>query len=116
MSTLLFCAILGWSQPATAVPVGNKTPTALVFEIEPDSVVIHVDGKRKGTAGKVKKVPVNPGRHLVRLVNDRDETEFEVKVRKGESLKVQYMFEDSGSQRPAPPAEEPGSEKKPENP
>jgi hypothetical protein len=80
-------------------------PTQLAFEVEPESVIIYVDSKKKGVAKKLKHVAVKPGTHTVRLVWNKDETEFDIKVEKGRTIVVKYAFEDSGAETP-PPSEE----------
>ena len=88
-----------------------KTPTLIKFEVAPKATMIYVDGRKKGKAGKVHKVRVKPGKHDVRLVFNRDETEFEIKIQKGKILVIKYAFEDSG--RPTPKIPEPKAKPKP---
>jgi len=91
--------------PSQAV-VTKEGPTQLTFEIEPKGTDIYVDKRKLGKAGKVKVLKVKPGKHEIRLVYKKDETEFDVSVARGQSLEVKYAFEDSGNE-PPPPAEEP---------
>ena len=91
-----------------ATPVAEKAgPTRIEFAVEPGTVIIYLDGQKKGRASKVHVVTVKPGRHDVRLVNGKDEEEFEVSVEKGKTLKVEYKFEDSGSPAPNTPPSSP---------
>lgn len=83
---------------ATAVALSGAPSTAkktqLLLEVKPESVVIYVDGKRKGTAGKVRTVKVTPGTHLIKLVNGRDVHEEPVTVKSGQSLTWKMEFGD----------------------
>lgn len=92
--------------PGAVTVASAAGPTQLQFEVEPESVIIWVDGKKKGVAKKLKHVPVKPGTHSVKLVWNKDETEFDIKVDKGKTVVVKYAFEDSGSVAP-PPEETP---------
>lgn len=94
--------------PSQAV-VTKEGPTQLTFEIEPKGTEIYVDKRKLGKAGKVKVLKVRPGKHEIRLVYKRDETEFDVSVARGQSLEVKYAFEDSGNEQP--PVEEPKKDK-----
>ena len=104
MNTWLLCVAVGLQAGygglnlagGEAVQQKKKGPTQLQFEIDPPSVIIHVDKKRVGKAGKVKRYKCRPGRHVIRLVNNKDEVEFEMRVAKHETMVVKYAFEDSG--------------------
>ena len=114
MGTLLLLMCLGFA-PAdielSAQPVVTKEgPTQLTFEIEPKSTEIYVDKRKLGRADRVKVHKVRPGKHEIRLVYKKDETEFDVSVARGQSLEVKYAFEDSGNE-PPPPADD-GAKKK----
>jgi hypothetical protein len=95
--------------PSQAV-VTKEGPTQLTFEIEPKATDIYVDKRKLGKAGKVKVLKVRPGKHEIRLVYKKDETEFDVSVARGQSLEVKYAFEDSGNEPPPPsPSPHPAS-------
>ncbi len=82
--------------PAQPQPVkkGSKAPTGFRWNISPSNVEIYVDGKKLGTAKHLKVSKTKPGMHTVRLVNGEDETEFDVKVKKGQLVKLSYEFTD----------------------
>ena len=67
--------------------------TGINWEVEPATVVIYLDDKRLGEAGKLKFTDAKPGKHTVRLVNGKDETEAEIVVKKGQSLKFSFSFD-----------------------
>lgn len=98
---------------AHAAKKGKKAPPpkaecVLTWKVAPDTVVIHVDGKKIGTAAKAPPVKLKPGMHMIRLVWGKDETEEPVELKAGESREFQYTFEDSGKPAPAPaPAPDP---------
>jgi hypothetical protein len=54
-----------------------------------------------GNAAKLETngVQVSAGKHLVRLVNIKDEIEVEIAVKAGQTFKFVYAFEDSGAER-----------------
>ncbi len=116
LSALLFSVPAQSTTPdslqAEAVRGGKKSGT-IKFEVAPKSTVIYVDGRKKGKAAKVKKVRVRAGKHDLRLVYNKDETEFEVKVQKGNVLVIKYAFEDSG--RPLPKVPEPKAKPAPKD-
>ncbi len=69
--------------------------TQLKLEITPATSVVYVDGKRRGTGGKLTRAfTVEPGRHTLKLVNGRDEHQESISVKKGESKVWQWAFED----------------------
>lgn len=115
MSMFVLCLAFALVPPSSGdvpegtqqVKKGKKSPTQLKFEIEPTSVVIYVDKKKKGKAKKGKLVRVKPGDRVIRLVNGKDETEFVLRVEKGNTLLVKYAFEDSREETPPAPEPEP---------
>jgi hypothetical protein len=102
-------ALLSSSAPAfagkadKAAASGGKK-TVLVLNIGPDPTEIYVDGKKKGTSDKIKELPLEPGNHVVRLVHGGDEHEDMVTIKKGQSLKFEWKFEDD-KPKPATPDE-----------
>ncbi|MFH1811449.1 MAG: hypothetical protein ABIJ09_22095 [Pseudomonadota bacterium] len=112
MNMLLLCSAMSVlpaggliGNPDVEVVKAKAAPTQLQFEVEPANVIIFVDNKKKGVAKKLKAVNVKPGTHTVKLVWNKDETEFDIKVEKGRTVVVKYAFEDSGKEN-TPPAEE----------
>ena len=87
----------GWVSEAAADGKGKKPPTettGIEWQVEPEGVEIYLDGKKIGEAGKLGFTPVKPGKHAVRLVRVKDETEIDVEVKKGQTLKFAFKFED----------------------
>lgn len=111
ISLLLLAPPVAASSQGSAVKAA-KGHSALKFEVAPKATVIYVDGRKKGSAGKVHKVRVKPGKHDVRLVFNKDETEFEINVQKAQEIVVKYAFEDSGRPAPKVPEKKPAPDKK----
>lgn len=81
-----------WAKPtAEAVQEGK---TGISWEVQPAEVVIYLDDKKIGTAGELKFSEAKPGKHTVKLMRGKDETEMEISVKKGQALKFVYQFED----------------------
>ena len=82
--------------PPAPVPVKKapKVDTGIQWKVAPESVEIFVDGKKIGVAKDLDVTAVKPGKHTVRLVNGADETEFEVNVKKGQLVPLQFEFTD----------------------
>lgn len=78
---------------AGAEPVADR-PTRIEFSVRPGSVVIFLDGKRLGPASKVSAVDAKPGRRIVRLQNGEDQTELELDLERGKTLRFAYEFGD----------------------
>jgi hypothetical protein len=68
--------------------------TGIAWKIEPGTVTVYLDDKSLGAASTLGTTETKPGPHVIRLVNGGDETEFEVRVKKGEVLQVEYEFSD----------------------
>lgn len=66
--------------------------TGISWEVEPASVVIILDDKKLGEAGNLKFTEAKPGKHVVKLMLGKDETEMEVNVKKGQALKFTFSF------------------------
>ena len=81
-----------------AASSGGKK-TILILNVGPDPTDVYIDGKKRGTSDKVKEVAVEPGAHIVRLVHSGDEHEDQVILKKGQSVKFEWKFEDD---RPKP--------------
>lgn len=79
----LFFALVVAAAPALAQTPAKKTQ--LQLDVKPAHVVIYVDDKRVGKAGKVRTVSVTPGRHRVKLVRDIVSHEERVSVKSGET-------------------------------
>jgi hypothetical protein len=88
LALVLSAALAG--APKTAA---NK-PTQLKLDIQPDTAVVFVDGKKKGKGGKLITLAITPGNHIVKIVNNKDEHEEQVSVKKGEQKTFQWEFED----------------------
>ena len=71
----------------------KRAITAIEWEIKPAGVIIFLDGKKLGEAGEVKLTKTKPGRHTVRLVNGQDETEMDIGIKRGETLKFAFEFD-----------------------
>ncbi len=70
----------------------KKVKTGISWKISPPEVAIFLDGKRLGTAAKLKFTRTRPGKHIIRLTKGGDEEELEVKVAKGQILQLVYGF------------------------
>ncbi len=68
--------------------------TGIAWKIQPGTVTVYLDDKSLGAASALGTTETKPGAHVIRLVNGGDETEFEVRVKKGEVLQVEYEFSD----------------------
>lgn len=77
----------------------------LLLKVAPETTVVEVDGKRRGTAAEVKELLLPPGPHIVHLVHGLDEHEDQVVLRKGAVTSFEWKFEDDRKQPPK--AEEP---------
>lgn len=66
--------------------------TGISWEVEPAAVVIILDDKKLGEAGNLKFTEAKPGKHVVKLMLGKDETEMEVNVKKGQALKFTFSF------------------------
>lgn len=82
---------------ASAEESKKKAPaggTGIEWHVEPEGVEIYLNGKKIGEAGRISFTPTKPGKHAVRLVRVKDETEIDVEVKKGQTLKFTFKFED----------------------
>ena len=70
----------------------KKRPTGIEWKVTPGSVEIFVDGKRLGTARELNRTRHRPGRHTIVLRRGGDEEEFEVRLIKGLTLRLEYSF------------------------
>lgn len=93
---LVFLIPAGASEKRSPKPAKNVV-TGIRFEVIPvENTIIFLDGKKLGDASKIGVVAVKPGRHLVRLVHNKDEVEVDVVVANKQILDFKYAFEDSG--------------------
>lgn len=90
-------AVLSGSPQTTTKATQKKTQ--LRIEVKPESAVIYVDGKRKGTGAKVHTLTVQPGRHMIKVVHKKDEHAEPVMVKKGELTHWKWEFEDDRERR-----------------
>src|SRR5687768_8798235 len=68
--------------------------TQLKINVTPESAVVYVDGKRKGTGKAEIKLAVTPGNHRIKIVRNKDSHEEMVRVKKGETLVWKWEFDD----------------------
>ena len=99
MALAVLFAAPSLAAPQQPAPVGKKkrtkrTTTSIEWTIEPAKVVVYVDGKELGRAGSLKTTKHKPGRHTVRLVNGADETEMDIELKKGTTLKFAFVFDE----------------------
>ena len=97
LATGMMLTALALASPSTATtrtPVSATRSTGIEFQVTPPSVVIFLDGRRLGSADKVSHVPTKPGRRVVRLKRGPDETEMELLLTRGKTLKFAYDFSD----------------------
>lgn len=79
-------------------------PAVLTLDVQPSDTVIKVDGQRKGTAEKVTKVKLTPGRHLLRFERKGEAHEEEVRMKSGEARTFKWAFEGGAPAEKAEPA------------
>jgi hypothetical protein len=68
--------------------------TQLKIEVKPAAAAIYVDGKKRGTGAKPITLTVEPGKHTIRIVHNKDEHQEVVSVKKGETTNWSWAFED----------------------
>lgn len=94
---------------AVALSAAPKTAplkkTQLKIEVKPASAIVFVDGKRIGTGSKVHTLTVDPGRHTIKIVHNRDEHQEVLAVKKGETTKWTWAFEDDRPQNRGKPTD-----------
>jgi hypothetical protein len=71
----------------------KKVKTQIHWLVKPAKVEIYLDGKRLGAAKDLKLTATKPGKHTIRLVNGLDETEFDMEIRKNQTLRFEFIFE-----------------------
>ncbi len=93
---------------AMALAGSPKAPakTLLKLEVKPANAVVYVDGVKKGKGNKVHTVKLQPGRHVIKVVHNKDEHQEVVVVKKGETKHWQWAFEDDRMDRKLKAAEE----------
>lgn len=72
-------------------------PAELTIDVKPDGVEVKVDGKKKGTSGKLLVLKLKPGKHVVRLSHKGDAHEEEVALKAGEKKRYEWAFESTES-------------------
>ena len=82
-----------------------SSKTQLKIEVQPDSAVLYVDGKRKSAGGKKLTLTLQPGRHHIKVVNRGDQHEEDVAIKKGEVKTYTWAFEDDRRDRHVAAAE-----------
>ena len=89
----------------SGAPKSAPKKTQLKIEVKPASAVVYVDGKRVGTGSKVHTLTVDPGKHTIKIVHNRDEHQEVLVVKKGETTKWTWAFEDDRPQNKPQPTE-----------
>ncbi len=89
-STAALPAIASSSHPVSAKKAENKT--GIEWNVSPPAALVFLDGKKLGSAGDLKFTKAQAGKHTIRLTKGGDEQEFEVKVTKGQVLRVDFSF------------------------
>ncbi len=89
----------------SGVPKAAPKKTQLKIEVKPATAVVYVDGKRIGTGSKPHILTVEPGNHTIKIVHNRDEHQEILVVKKGETTKWSWAFEDDRPQNRAQPNE-----------
>lgn len=84
---------------AVSRPVSTKkaeAATGIEWNVSPPDVVVYLDGKKLGAAGNLqgKITKAGPGKHSIKLTKGGDEQEMDVKVVKGQVLKIDFEFSD----------------------
>jgi hypothetical protein len=84
----------GPSQQASTKKAEGKT--GIEWNVTPANVVVFLDGKKLGAAGDLagKLTKADPGKHTIKLTKDGDEQEMDVKVVKGQVLRIDFEFSD----------------------
>lgn len=86
-------ALVTLAAPTTAHATPAKADkTGIEWAVEPGDVVIYLDDKKLGDAASLKFTETKPGKHTIRLVLAKDETETDVVVQKGKILKFTFSF------------------------
>ncbi len=70
----------------------KKFKTGIAWNVTPGHVEIYLDGKKIGKAADLKQTITKKGRHSIGLKKGGDEVEFDVKVVKGQILRIDYEF------------------------
>jgi hypothetical protein len=83
-----------------AAPKGNAKASQLKFDVKPATAVIYVDGIKKGTGASVHQLKLAPGRHIIKIVNRRDEHEEELTLKPGQTVAWSWTFEDDRTTTP----------------
>ena len=88
---------------STAPNASAPKKTQLKIEVKPASAIVYVDGKRQGSGAKPIVLTVDPGKHTIRIVHNKDEHQEVIAVKKGETTKWSWAFEDD--RKPGQPAQ-----------
>jgi hypothetical protein len=88
----LFALLFGATVFAAEKKGGSKT--GIEWKVSPANVAIWLDGKKLGEAGSLTFTEAAAGKHAVKLTKGGDETEMEVKVSKGQIVKLEFAFTD----------------------
>jgi hypothetical protein len=77
-----------------SLSAGTPSRSELAISVKPGSAVIFVDGVRRGSASKARRIRLSPGPHLVRVVYRKDEHQESVTVARGKKTSWSWDFED----------------------
>jgi hypothetical protein len=71
-----------------------QTKTGIQWNVSPANALVYLDGKKLGSAGDLtgKITKADPGKHTIKLTKGGDEQEMEVKVVKGQVLRIDFEF------------------------
>ena|SRR5688500_409275 len=84
--------VAGPSRPASTKKAEGKT--GIEWNVSPATAIVYLDGKKLGAAGDLagKITKADPGKHTIRLTKGGDEQEMDVKVVKGQVLRIDFEF------------------------
>jgi hypothetical protein len=82
------------AEPSQPVAAKKEGKTGIEWAVSPSDAIVFLDGKKLGEAGKLegKVTSANPGKHSIKLVKGGDEQEMDVKVTKGQVVRVEFSF------------------------
>jgi hypothetical protein len=66
--------------------------TGINWRVKPAEVEVFLDGRKLGVAGSLTYTEARAGGHTVRLVNGGDEEELEIRVVKGQVIRIAFTF------------------------
>jgi len=93
ISLFVFVAILLGAAVSRADPKTSRKTGSIAWKVTPAHVVVWLDGKKLGGAGSLTVTSAKAGKHIVKLVRDKSETEMELTVKAGETVRFEFEFE-----------------------